>query len=172
MIVRRSPRRRGYSLVEMLVVMTCLSVLLAISTMLIRTLIRAEASGRREVDEHLGLSRLAEAFRRDVHAAVEAKRTAEKATAGLDLVGPDGTVRYRLDGDDAVIRSLGERRELYRIRRGTAAAFAVDPLDGRTFAAMSLRPTSGADSANGPLRPVRIRAELGRDRREGREAAP
>ncbi len=66
--------RSGYSLIEMIVVMTGGTVLMGIAVTLLCALLRAEGTGRALVERSASLSRLADQFRRDVHATDQAAK--------------------------------------------------------------------------------------------------
>ena len=62
--------RRGFTLIEMLVVMTVGSVIVGIGVGMLHVLLRTEQTGRDRVHQAGVLARLAEQFRSDVGAAV------------------------------------------------------------------------------------------------------
>ena len=66
----RKPMRRAFTLVEMLTVISIGSVLMGIAISLLIVLLGAEQSGRTHAERSESLQRLADQFRRDVHAAV------------------------------------------------------------------------------------------------------
>ena len=96
--------RRGYTLIEMIVVMTAGTVLMGIAVTLLCALLRAEGTGRALVERSASLGRLADQFRRDVHAA-------DQAAKGIwRLPGKEGvTLRVpspHVGGTTAVCRSV------------------------------------------------------------------
>ncbi|MFV0443105.1 MAG: type II secretion system protein J [Planctomycetaceae bacterium] len=101
-LVRRSgltsgAPRAGVSLIELLIVMTALSVILTTSTVTLFRLLQAQTAGTRVLAESLSVSRLARDLRRDAHAARSAvlSTTDDRPTLTLtDSVG--STAIYRI----------------------------------------------------------------------------
>lgn len=67
------PRRTGKSLIELIVVIGVMSVAMGLAVRSMAVIMRSDAAGSRALQSSLALSRLAEQFRRDVHAAAEAE---------------------------------------------------------------------------------------------------
>jgi len=84
-------RNRGYSLVEMVVVITVGTVLMGIAVTMLGALLHASAAMNGHVRHITTVRRLAEQFRDDAHAAV--------STQSLDITGLE-------DGEDASGRSF------------------------------------------------------------------
>ncbi|HVA45201.1 MAG TPA: prepilin-type N-terminal cleavage/methylation domain-containing protein [Pirellulales bacterium] len=109
--VRRASRRRaGYSLVELLVVISVNSVLMATAAVLLGTLLRTEQQGRQHFERTSAMMRLSQQWRTDVAAARKASLVActangEASTAArppdhLRLQGPETrAIEYWPDGD-------------------------------------------------------------------------
>jgi type II secretory pathway pseudopilin PulG len=96
------PRRRGISLVELVVVMGIATVMLGLAVTTIHMLLRAEWNSTETVWYGTSLARFSRTFRQDVHAAT---------SAGIPTPPPDGksrleltlpkqrTVTFRIDGN-------------------------------------------------------------------------
>jgi type II secretory pathway pseudopilin PulG len=64
-----SSRRRGYSLIECLVLITVMSLLIGLSAGTIQLLLKLDRAGRTASEEAVALARLARDFRDDAHEA-------------------------------------------------------------------------------------------------------
>src|SRR5437870_8736693 len=73
---RRMTRRRGISLIEVLVVIHGTAILLGLAVYLIEALVSSERLGQAELLEARRLANLSDEFRRDVRAARQADRVA------------------------------------------------------------------------------------------------
>ncbi len=101
-------RRRGFSLIEMLVVITVGSVLLGVTVSVFHLLLRMEGTARQYVYQSAVTAQLVDQFRRDVHRAVDAAAADDDwqltFSAGHTIVyrlGPGELVRIeRIDGAD------------------------------------------------------------------------
>ena len=62
-------RRRGYALIEVMVVITITAVMLGLCAGMIHLLMRLDRSGRSTAEEAADLARLARDFRADAHAS-------------------------------------------------------------------------------------------------------
>jgi prepilin-type N-terminal cleavage/methylation domain-containing protein len=161
--------RRGYSLVELTVVMTVGATLMGIAVTLLGVLLQAERSGRTHAGQNASLGRLADQFRRDVRAAT-APLAAEKNDVGetvwrLDLAA-GRSVWYVADEDEIVREErIGRtilRQESYTLPKGSFAAVAADGSAGPSIVRLTIVPT---DASLRPGREIRIEAVLGQDRR-------
>ncbi|MDA0591029.1 MAG: hypothetical protein O2820_10310 [Planctomycetota bacterium] len=95
---RKQRNRRGSMLAQMVVVMTCMSILITLSGMLLFRLLHQQVEMTKAVVQTGTWTRLARDFRNDVHAARSAKQTGEAGNA-LELTFDDGTVTWRSDGE-------------------------------------------------------------------------
>ena len=132
--------RRGYTLIEMLTVITVTSVLLGIAAFLLHSLFQWQQTGHERLRQRLAMDRLARQFREDVHAAsgltaAEVSAADQKKLPGwrLQLAGSH-TIRYWVAGD-ALAR--GERegdkpvaREEYALPPGAKVEIGL-PADGK-----------------------------------------
>ena len=107
--------RRGYTLVETMVVITTSGMLAVLGVTTVSRLIQVERSGTRDVAESTVLRQLSLRFRADVHAARD---------AGLPDALPDRNPRASVDlrepGNRSVTWSLDPRGLVRRERRRTA----------------------------------------------------
>ena len=158
-------RRRGYSLIEMIAVMTVGTVVVGISVGMLHALLRTEQTGRDRVPQARILARLAEQFRSDVGAAVRQTPNAREGEWQFALTG-DRVVTYRalpgkIQWDE---RTAGKvvRQESYILPAGCSAAITVQ--SEATPAVASLVVTeNGSPQAVG--REMRVIAVLGKDHR-------
>jgi type II secretory pathway component PulJ len=163
----RHAQRRGYSLVEMVLVIGSLSIILSLCGMLLHTLLRLDRSGRESLTAASALNRLARQFRNDVRAADSASPRRD----GFELSRPGGPrvvyhpegnrlVREEIDGNGNGDGDRGavRRREAYSIGRYGRAAFRVD---GRRVRLM-FEPGEGPAARTRPS--PEIEARLGKDR--------
>lgn len=161
--------RRGISLIEMMVVISCVSILLGLCTVSIQTLWRAAGNGQARRTAAAGLNRLAEQFREDVHAA-SPPGDGEESNTKLRLVLDDRiTIAYEArTGRVDRIESAGDnvtRRESYVIGRDRSARFERRDDGPRRFLAMVIRHESRKGRTE-PPRPIEILALPGKDRIE------
>lgn len=95
---RNSVKRRGTMLAQMVVVMSCMSILITLSGTLLFRLFRQQADMTQATVQTATWSRLARDFRSDVHRAKSAKVAGDKGES-LELAFPNGTVTWRADGE-------------------------------------------------------------------------
>ena len=168
-------RRKGFSLVEVLVAITVGSVLLAVAVGLLYSLIEVDRTSREHLRLRIAAARLADQFRRDVHAAVrliappaEAEAGAEAPAAWQLELPPDRAVEYRLE-EDSLLRTeqaSGEvvKREWFRLPPHAVASIRISA--GQSPSIVSLRITPDVKPPEAPAwRPVRIDAALATDHR-------
>jgi prepilin-type N-terminal cleavage/methylation domain-containing protein len=104
---QQDPARRGWTLVESLVVIAILSVLLASVTVIIQKIVRQEGGFGKHLAHQRVMERLADQFRQDVHAAV---RVEGPPAAADNAVARPGAVRcFRADGPPVTYRLHGHR---------------------------------------------------------------
>lgn len=171
-------RRSGASIIEALVVIIVSSMMLSVGVALIHVLLRTERGVAKAVWYARGVSRAAEMWRNDVHAAQTAALVdPEHASDGrLELSLPEQKqVSYSVAGH-ALLRMVTQNGELrhrdkFYFRRGSSITLQIEeqpPL----LRLVIYRPAAsdrvgGADSATGEraVRSSRIEALLGRDHR-------
>ncbi len=174
-------RNSGYTLVEMIVVMTAGTVLMGIALTLLCALLRAEGTGRALVARSTSLVRLADQFRRDVHASVGAAEAVQRSprkdgltflVASPDAVGPQEdaaplrSVEYFAEGNTVErLEWTGENisgRDSFDLGDGYTAKLTIDRADGRQLVRLAIVPTDASSVGN---RRLQIEAVLGWDHR-------
>lgn len=167
-------RRRGFSLVELLVVLSMMAIVLVLCVGLIHTLLRLDRAARAQVAEDADLSRLAREFRRDVRAAtaLEPIPFAAGPSTWLPLALPGGrTVEYRSRGN-TLIRSERTaeailRTETFRLPSRVAVRWEIEGTGDRTVVGLVLDPPPGREAGPAPAG-HRIEGVLGQDHRFAR----
>ena len=157
--------RRGYSLIEMIVVLTIGAVIVGISVGALHALLRTERTGRDRVPQSGILARLAERFRGDVGAAVQQTSNAQQGEWQFALAG-DRVVTYRmLPGEVRWAELMGGkmvRQESYVLPTGCSAAITVQSEAMPPLASLVVKNDSTSLAAS---REMRIMAVLGKDHR-------
>ena len=114
MIAARRATRRGFTLMEMVLVIGSVTVVLGICGSLLHMLLRLDRSGRESLGDTVTLTRLARQFRQDVRAARGVDLGKDQQ---LELTRGDGPpIIYHLDKD----RLLREERNGDDVRRREA----------------------------------------------------
>jgi len=161
--------RRAFTLLEMIIAMTVGATMLGIAVCLLAALLRTDRVGQDRVASNAAIERLAEQFRRDVHAAQEPP-VAEKSIDGhtawrLDLAERD-SVWYVVDGP-AIVREQWKqhatpRRESYALPKGYSFAMTTNAV-GKDISIISIA-IAPIDPAS-PGRKLKVDAAFGRDHR-------
>ena len=160
--------RRGYSLIEMVVVIGAVTVVLSLCGMILHGLLKLDKSGRAQLDDAATIGRISRQFRADVRDASSAEiLKAGDKPSGLKIVRDGATISYAVDGR-RLIRVASTKdgkprnRESYRVDRiGPVVFEAVPPTVQLTF----LRAPSEPKHLPHPA--IRIVGELGKDLRLG-----
>ena len=168
------PQRGGYTLIEMLVVMTVVALLLTLCVGTIHLLLRLDGAGRDAGDQAADLFRLARDFRTDAHAAAKSTPGAPGAADRLGFALADGRAVEYETGEAELVRTVRRDgkvvgRSQYRRPQRAPVAFRVDQPEGSppfVVLQVDVRPEGQPD---GPTRPYRIEAEFARDRRRSGE---
>lgn len=165
-------KRRGSLLAQMVVVMSCMSILITLSGTLLFRLFRQQANMTQATVQTATWSRLARDFRSDVHGAGSAKVAGEDGES-LELVLENGTVTWRADGEivQRIHRATDSQKtieetpgERYLCPNG-AAVFAVSATEGlETLVELRVMPAE-AEKASLLRNSLRISTALGLDRR-------
>ena len=145
--LREGPSRCGFSLIEMLAIISLAGVLSLVGAKLLTLFLEVDAAVATDAAVLLNLERLEDRFRSDVHAALRA--TLAAADAGgqtLTLDAPEGRViRYLSDQETVVREVLGDAQVLSRDRfvfadgavrfevRFPLVQFTVQPAAGGLF---------------------------------------
>lgn len=128
-------KRRGYTLVELVIVISLLSMLTGVAVMLLTSVISHVGRQRDDNQAAVVVRRLAADFRRDAHAATAAHLEDPPANAAgkLTLTSVDGaTVTYAaVSGGVERIATTDQttaHRELYRLPRAQDVRFAQETI--------------------------------------------
>ena len=167
----RSQRKnsRGFSLIEMITVITLTTFLIALAVGSINVLMKVEQSGRRRTVEAGTADMFARAFRSDVRAAHKVDQADEELHPDLTLTRPDGvTVVYHAEPGEVKRSELKDGKETrkmnFRMPKRSAAGFQVVKDHGLTVIGLvydrESAPNSEAHSSS-----FRSEAVLGRDHR-------
>jgi hypothetical protein len=158
----------AFTLVELLLAMTIMSVLLGLVAVFLRGMFEAEANARRQIAISDSLARLSRTLREDAHAAL----TADSAGAVLELrLAPEKVVRYAHHGDEVLreetIDGQFHRRDAYRVPRSCQVAFDLLGDARMTLVTLTLAPsaTRAGGRRAGAAQATRIEAVLARDHR-------
>jgi Tfp pilus assembly protein FimT len=175
---RTGPRsRRGYALVELIVVISVNTVLMAVAVALLGTLLRTEHQGQYHYERASSLVRLANQFRSDVAASRSASLVAANAAQGNYPSGSklSNMLRFFGDPEEQTIEFLRDGDRIRRVEyQGTnvvrrEAYTLIDLTDTELVVTdqqiVSLRLAFGDDA-------WRIDAQTGRDWRFAQEKKP
>lgn len=165
----RLQRRRGVSLIEVMVVISMGTIFLSLTVGTIHLLMRAQSTAGKALLQTQTLCRLSEQFRRDVHAATAAEVTpaAEDKPAVLKLTLPgERSVTYELDQHQVrCIRQQAEttHRDQFSFLAGTKITAQQE--DG--LIRLTLDPSGVAETQQSATwkQPVPVEALLSRDQR-------
>ncbi len=136
-LLHLAPPRRGFTLIEVIVVITAVAVILAASVLLMHFVLQMDTEVRQRTRTVAALGRLAEQFRRDVHQARSEPLIAADHRA-VEIRLPGGrVVKWRIDEPSGVIRteqgpaSVGilpaNREDSFPLPKGTTAALELQP---------------------------------------------
>ena len=168
-------RRKGFSLVEVMVAMAVGSVLMAIVVGLLYTLMETDRTSREHLRLRIAAARLADQFRRDAHAAVGLTGPPDVAEDGAEVLPvwelelpPDRVVEYRVEGHSLLRteRAGGEvvKREWFGLPPHAVASIERSGEQGQPIATLRIVPD--VDPPGTPAwRPLRIDAVLALDHR-------
>jgi prepilin-type N-terminal cleavage/methylation domain-containing protein len=165
-------RRPGWTLVEMLVVSTVLTILLAIVATVTHTMYRAQRSTRHDVTSRRILTRLSLQLRDDVHAARQAKVGPAEGGEQTDLLslerGPQQTIQYVFHSDVGEIERTvrkGETRvarDTFPLHHDSSATFGLVGQPTPRIVVMKITQLVVGDPDGGE-RTLQIQAALGLD---------
>ena len=185
----RSSRRRGFSLIELMVVIAIVSVIFSLVGAVFQRLFLSEQSALRAALIERTVSRLSEQFRRDVHVATDATRDgslqAETTTLSLSRLSdtsgknaleasaiPPGSVVYVLRPNEVIREQRAAdakvtQREVYRLPDCRVSFPEPTEADGVPFVSLAIERqystiTPQPQSAR-PYRTLVVEAALARD---------
>lgn len=161
---QRRPFHAGFTLIEVLVIITIGGVALAMAALIVRGMLLADAASRTHAQTTLSLGRLAEQFRADARGSNTATPAAGEKPTACTLAFPDGRrIRYEcLDGrivrheENADAAAANE----FALPPGVAAGIAWDA-DARRLSLL-LKSDKGTEGDGWPLR---ITARVAADKR-------
>lgn len=162
-----SARRRGASLVEMLVVVSLMSIVLGTVVVTLHSMFRADQQTRTAIERQGTTTRLALHVREDVHAARDARLSAADQDSAPSLtleLDDNSSIEYGLGGQgiDRLERRGDQivHRDTFRLPAVDRVRWEIIELSGQPAVRMSL-------AAN-----VQIEAVVARDRRFQRGSTP
>ena len=170
-MIRINTLRFGYSIIEVVLVISAVSIVLGLCAGLIHVLLRLEKGERTHLGETGTIARLAQQFRKDVHAATRATLDPidERGGARLDVATPtDRTIDYRA-GERSIVRTQHhgdevERRETFSLPSCPEPRFLKSEGGGGVWLILSLPRGAGPETGPKGLRHnFRIEALMGRD---------
>ena len=150
--------RRARSLLELMVVLTVMSIVLGAISLTLWSLVRIERQMSRDVAQLTGHARLAKQWRADAHAALRAN-VKDDCTFAL---ANGRSVRYRIDGQrlrrEASHEDTVEHRETFELPTGARASFALSQSAERELAVLSIVGTGELRALVPPVRPLTLAA--------------
>jgi hypothetical protein len=167
---RNTPSRRGISIIEVLIVFTCLSIGMGLCAVTIQLLMRLDADGQARYRSQVVLERLARQLRGDAHSAanaeVEAAKNGKPAMLKLSL-GAKHVVTYepgklgvaRIESRDGNV----VEREQYLLPVIRVIGFEMRADAGRQFVALVVS-RFNKHSGSGVNRQLETVALVGKDR--------
>ena len=173
-------RRSGYALIELVAVITTGAAMLAIATGVIYSLFEAEEASRDQLKHALTTGRLADQFRRDVHAATKVTEASQSPdaphTSGwVFTLSGERSIEYLADGR-SMIRTQREkgktvRRESFDLGRHWQASIERHP--GGETGIFRLRMEADLQPSSEPFsRALLIDAVLSMDDRHEKSKGP
>jgi prepilin-type N-terminal cleavage/methylation domain-containing protein len=161
-------KRGGFTLVELLVVISVLAIILPMAGGTVFFLLRAQSQSAETLRDAMAITQLSHTFRSDVHVARAARMPADAAGCVLEL-DESHRIVYHAESNGFVSRTVRrgeavERREQFRV--GAARpSFALSEA-GREVAvtiAPRTRSSAPADDATTSRAGIRIAAMVGRN---------
>jgi hypothetical protein len=163
--------RRGISLIETLVVITCVGVVLGMSALTIQILLRVFSDSQARVSSSFVLERLARQLRADAHSSETARLDGDPGNAPAQRASlklnpePGREVTYkvveRAVERDETVSGKRMRHESFMLERGRHARFALGAEAGRAMVSLVVEPGPGIA---GSPRPLEVLALLGKHR--------
>lgn len=159
--------RRGKTLIEMLVLITILSVIMGVVATTLAALFKTDRQVLRDLDQLAALSRLGETFRIDAHAA-ESCQVGESCQLAL----ADGRVVHYAVAGPRIAREVrrGEEvlhRDAFSLPEAASVRFDLPAESGGRLVRLSIAPKDDTDrSFMTPIRPARIEAAIGLAQKE------
>lgn len=161
--------RRGFTLIEVTVLMTAVAVMLGLCVVVLQLALRLETDARGRFDRANVLNRLAERFRADIHGA----RGVESAPEKIEVLRVDSAsgraIEYRINeaGEVARVETEGDKivhREAFRAPQIAETRLEVREIDGHRFAVLSVETATRPDRID-PARKLEVLARIGKNAR-------
>jgi hypothetical protein len=166
MIRVNKDRRRGITILEVMVLMTAVAGMLGMTVIILQLAMRLQADGRGRLERSTAIGRLGRQFRADVHAA----NAIEVVEAGLRIEPKPGrSIEYKSQADGKVSRTdaVGGNvaaRETFVVPQTGAFRLSVRDVDGRRFAVLGIDAIVRKNRID-PARTYEVLALIGKDRR-------
>jgi hypothetical protein len=161
-------KRRGHSLVELIAVITGISVVMGGAITLMTFTLRMSDGARDRTHTVATIGRLAEQFRRDVHEARgEPSVAADHRSAELKLSG-GRSIRWRIDDRDGLVRAEhgganSDRQNTYSLPQGCKGELRIESQGATRIVSLQI----DSPGVGGPS--LAIEALAGQDKRLGVE---
>ena len=168
--------RRGFTIIEMLVVISISTVLMGMGILLLHVLLKHQNTGREHLQSCRNINRLAEQFRRDVHATREISAGGKEGIMEIQPTSAEGTtIRWQcFAGRIERTERQGDKimgRESYLLWPATEAALQLQSQPDASVACIIISPKQQA----GELyrgHAMRIETLVGLDSRLAKVPAP
>lgn len=184
----RNNKRRGFSLIEVAAVVGVSTLIAGMSVWLVHVSMQKSREGQKRLAMHNSITRLADTFRGDAHAAVTIapetpeNNSADAASTWLFTLASGGAVRYRLQ-PGSVIRCefastpttdkdspLPTNQDSFELPAGCIISIELHPPSQPRIATLFITPPrDGTDARPAPRGPLmhrqRIDAAVSRDTR-------
>jgi prepilin-type N-terminal cleavage/methylation domain-containing protein len=163
-------KRRGYSLVEMLVVITIASLVLTTVAVALHSLFRVDRDLRQELVQSMALSRISLALRMDAHEAISTtiEPVGEEPREIVFAHAEGRSVSYTLD-EARIVRRLQQggqvkHREVYAFPEDTVLTLRMEELESKQVVILEIVHQVGEiEDATDSLRKRRIEAVVALD---------
>jgi hypothetical protein len=161
------PSRAGKSIVEVMVIVTLMSVVFAASTTTLAALFRLERQFRRDAEQATTLARLAAQFRTDAHQAASCQVEQDCVLALRD----GREIRYAV-ADREITREVRrgvavEHRDAFRWPAVATVSLARLDSPGGSLVRLTIRPSNSSPAAGvPPIQAATIDAAIGLPREE------
>jgi len=158
--------RRGKTLIEMLVLITVLSVIMSVVAATLVALFKTNRQITRDLEQQTSLARLSAKFRSDAHAARSCQ-----VGASCQLAMEDGRVIDYAFSPQRITREVRrgdavEHRDAFRLPAAAAASFESPAESGGRLVRLSIDAAPDSDRAYlTPVRPATIEAAVAISRR-------
>lgn len=158
--------KRGFTLIEVTVLMTAVAVMLGLCVVVLQLALRLETDARGRFDRANVLNRLAERFRADVHGARGVDFDPEQPETLRVDSALGRSIEYRIQGAGEVgrVESEGDKivhRDEFRAPQVAEARLELREIDGRRFAVLSVETQTRPDRID-PARRLEILAMVGK----------